>query len=135
MARNAHPPLPPPDAAAIGTVKLAIPGAAGYATVTASQVDTGPITESSGYTAFADVTALVNAAGAGNYTVANIQTGTGGNSIGGWSLVVAYSDPTESLRNLTVFDGLTVTLEADYHEGTWRDRSLQEGGLHAPIKR
>jgi len=101
-------PLPPPDAAAIGTVKLAIPGAAGYATVTASQVDTGPITESSGYTAFADVTSLVNAAGAGNYTVANIQTGTGGNSIGGWSLVVAYSDPTESLRNLTVFDGLTV---------------------------
>ena len=34
-----------------------------------------------------------------------------------------------------VFDGLTVTLEADYHEGTWRDRSLQEGGLHAPINR
>jgi hypothetical protein len=34
-----------------------------------------------------------------------------------------------------VFDGLTVTLEADYHEGSSRDRSLQGGGLHAPIKR
>jgi hypothetical protein len=34
-----------------------------------------------------------------------------------------------------VFDGLTVTLEADYHEGTSRDRSLHEGGLHAPINR
>ena len=34
-----------------------------------------------------------------------------------------------------VFDGLIVTLEADYHEGTSRDKSLQDGGLHAPIKR
>jgi len=101
-------PLAPPDATAIGTVKLSVPGAAGYATVTASQVDTGSIAEGSGYTAFADVTSLVNAAGAGNYTVANVQTGTGGNSFGGWSLVIAYSDTTEPLRNLTVFDGLTV---------------------------
>ena len=101
-------PLAPPDASAIGTVKLAVPGSAGYTTVTASQVDTGAIAESSGYTAFADVTSLVNAAGAGDYTVANIQTGTGGNSFGGWSLVIAYSDSTEPLRNLTVFDGLAV---------------------------
>jgi uncharacterized repeat protein (TIGR01451 family) len=101
-------PLAPPDANAIGTVKLAVPGVAGYTTVTASQVDTGAIAEGSGYTAFADVTSLVNASGAGNYTVANVQTGTGGNSFGGWSLVVAYSDTTEPLRNLTVFDGLTI---------------------------
>ena len=101
-------PLAPPDAAAIGTVKLAVPGAAGYTTVTASQVDTGPIAEGSGYTAYADVTSLIDAAGAGNYTVANIQTGTGGNSFGGWSLVIAYSDTTEPLRNLTIFDGLTI---------------------------
>lgn len=101
-------PLAPPDATAIGTVKLAVPGAAGYTTVTAAQVDTGAIAESSGYTAFADVTSLVKAAGAGTYTVANIQTGTGGNSFGGWSLVIAYSDPAEPLRNLTVFDGLAV---------------------------
>jgi hypothetical protein len=33
------------------------------------------------------------------------------------------------------FDGLTVVLEADYHEGTSRDKSLHEGGLHAPIRR
>ena len=59
-------PLAPPDATAIGTVKLAVPGAAGYTTVTAAQIDTGPIAESSGYTAFADVTSLVNAAGAGD---------------------------------------------------------------------
>ena len=101
-------PLAPPDATAIGTVKLSVPGAAGYATVTASQVDTGSIAEGSGYTAYADVTSLIDAAGAGNYTVANIQTGTGGNSFGGWSLVIAYSDSTEPLRNLTIFDGLTI---------------------------
>ncbi|MGI9135701.1 MAG: nuclear transport factor 2 family protein [Candidatus Nanopelagicales bacterium] len=33
------------------------------------------------------------------------------------------------------FDGLTVVLEADYHEGTSREKSLHEGGLHAPIRR
>ena len=101
-------PQAPPDASAIGSVKLAVPGGSGYTSVTASQVDTGPIAESSGYTAFADVTSLVNAAGAGTYTVADVQTGTGGNSFGGWSLVVAYSDPAEPLRNLTVFDGLAI---------------------------
>lgn len=101
-------PLAPPDATAIGTVKLAVPGTTGYTTVTAAQVDTGAIAEGSGYTAFADVTSLVNAAGAGEYTVANIQTGTGGNAFGGWSLVVAYSDPAEPLRNLTIFDGLAI---------------------------
>ena len=97
-----------PNAAQIDRVKFAAPGATGYATITAAQVDTGPIANSSGYTAFADVTSRVVAAGAGAYTVADVQTGTGGNEAAGWSLVVAYADPTEPLRNLSVFDGLKV---------------------------
>jgi uncharacterized repeat protein (TIGR01451 family) len=103
-------PQMPADVAAIGTVKLKVPGSATYATVTAAgaDVNTASIAVSGGYGAFADVTSLVNAGGAGTYTVANVQTGTGGNSYAGWSLVVAYSNPDEPLRNLSVFDGLKV---------------------------
>jgi len=101
-------PLNPPDATAIGAAKIQLPGSSGYTTVNASRVDTAVISNGGGYTAFADVTELVSAAGAGTYTVANVQTGTGGNSFAGWSLVVAYSDADEPLRNLSVFDGLKV---------------------------
>jgi uncharacterized repeat protein (TIGR01451 family) len=73
-------------------------------TVTATQVDlSGTI-----YQSFADVTALVQAGGNGAYTVANLQAGTGANHYGGWSLVVAFQDPGEPIRNLTVNDGFAV---------------------------
>ncbi|MSW96251.1 MAG: DUF11 domain-containing protein, partial [Actinobacteria bacterium] len=98
----------PPNAAALDQVKFKVPGSATYSSLTASQVDTGPIANSSGYTAFRDVTAQVIAAGSGAYTVADVQTGTGGNSFAGWSLVVAYADAGEPLRNLSVFDGLRI---------------------------
>lgn len=107
-------PLSPPDANAIGTVKLLVPGAATYTSITSTQTDTAAIAVGSGYTAFADVTALVNAAGAGTYTVADLQTGTGGNTSAGWSLVVAYSDASEPLRNLSVFDGLKVVSNTSF---------------------
>jgi uncharacterized repeat protein (TIGR01451 family) len=86
--------------AARNTVKFATP-AAPYATVTASQVDFG----TSDYQGFANVTAAVQAAGNGSYTVANVQSTTGTNQYGGWTLVVAYQDPNGIMRNLTVFDG------------------------------
>uniref|UniRef100_A0A6J5Z5M7 Unannotated protein n=1 Tax=freshwater metagenome TaxID=449393 RepID=A0A6J5Z5M7_9ZZZZ len=97
-------PTAAPDAASKGQVLITAPGQSAYDTVTASSVDA----IGSGareYGAFADVTAQVKAAGAGTYTVANIQAGTGGDRAAGWSLVVAYADPSEPLRNLTVFDG------------------------------
>ena len=103
-------PQDPPSVASIGTVKLKTPGAAGYTSVTAAgaDVNTASIAVGGGYGAFADVTSIVTTAGAGSYTVADVQTGTGGNAYAGWSLVVAYSDPDEPLRNLSVFDGLQV---------------------------
>ncbi|MBU6337995.1 MAG: DUF11 domain-containing protein [Acidobacteria bacterium] len=97
-----------PDANAVGTVKLKVPGSSSYSTVTASQVDTGAIANGSGYTAFADVTTEVVGARGGDYTVANVQTATGGNVAAGWTLVVAYADEQEPLRNLAIFDGLKV---------------------------
>lgn len=93
---------PAPSAAARNTVKLKTPGAAAYSTITASTVDDGAII----YQGFADVTSRVAGAGNGVYTVANVQTGTGADRLGGWSLVIAYRDTSQPARNLTVFDGL-----------------------------
>ena len=88
-----------------GQVGFRVPGSSAYATVSASTVDqsTGAATR---YSAFADVTSQVLAAGAGTYSVANVQAGTGGDRYAGWTLVVAYQDPTQPPRNLTVDDGL-----------------------------
>ena len=107
-------PLNPPDATAIGRVKLKAPNELDYRTVVASQVDLGPISVGSGYGSFADVTSVVSESGPGTYTVADVQTGTGGNIGAGWSLVVAYADPAEPLRNLSVFDGLKVVSSSNY---------------------
>ncbi|MCX5390478.1 hypothetical protein [Streptomyces sp. NBC_00094] len=71
-----------------------------------------------------DVTAEVKAAGAGTYTVADIQAcsgrssaqNDGGNNVGcwgGWSLVVAYEDPAEPLRYLQVWDGYQLLRDPD----------------------
>jgi len=91
-----------PNAAAIGQVLFTVPGASTSTAVTASTVDQAASKE---YGAFADVTSLVRAAGPGAYTVANIQAGTGGNRGAGWTLVVAYADADEPLRNLAISDG------------------------------
>lgn len=76
--------------------------AAGYATVTATQLDqTGD-----DYMGYLDVTALVQAGRSGTYRVANVYSAPGAtNKHAGWSLVVLYRDPTQPSRNLVVFDG------------------------------
>lgn len=89
-----------PDASARDTVKLNVPNGS-YTTITSSQTDrTG-----SKYQAYADVTANVVAAGSGDYTVANIQAGTGGNVYAGWSLTVVYELASLPSRNLAVYTG------------------------------
>ncbi len=110
----AAPPLTGPNCAA-NTVGLELPGASNYTTVTANTANAANFIVSSSantrYTAFADVTAMVQAAGAGTYAVGNVQAGTGGDRYGGWTLVVAYQDQSQPPRNLTVDDGL-VTVQA-----------------------
>jgi uncharacterized repeat protein (TIGR01451 family) len=94
------------DPAARGRVLLATPGSAGYRPVAAATVDRGAATsQKDAYQGFADVTSLVRAAGAGDYTVADVQSGTGEDRYAGWALVVAYRDRTAPARNLTLFDG------------------------------
>jgi uncharacterized repeat protein (TIGR01451 family) len=95
-----------PDAAAKNMARFAIPTSGRYVTVRADRVDEGAARSQAGaYQAFADVTNLVSAGGAGTYTTANVQTGRGDDRYAGWSLVVAYHSPTAPPRNLTVFDG------------------------------
>jgi hypothetical protein len=66
------------DPAARGRVLLATPGSAGYRPVAAATVDRGAATsQKDAYQGFADVTSLVRAAGAGDYAVADVQSGTG----------------------------------------------------------
>ena len=83
-----------PNAANRGTVRFKV-GSGGYQTVTAAPADvltsTGKATR---YRAFANVTALLPAAGNATYTVADVQTGRGDDRFAGWSLVVAYQDAT-----------------------------------------
>jgi len=91
------------DAAARNRVKLRAPGAAGYTTLTAETLDdgTGGI-----YQGFEDVTSIVKGAGAGVYTVADVQAATGADTLAGWSLVIAYRDTAQPARNLSIFDGI-----------------------------
>jgi uncharacterized repeat protein (TIGR01451 family) len=97
-ARGAAAPTP----SARGTVLVRPPGATAYATVSASTLDTN----GTRFSGFADVTDTVRRAGPGAYTVANVQSGKGEDRYGAWDLVVAYGDPAQPARNLTVFDGL-----------------------------
>ncbi|MFS1302356.1 beta strand repeat-containing protein [Streptosporangium longisporum] len=102
-----------PDIALRGQVSFRTPGSAVYRTIVAAAGDIGDTPDNitaNGivYGASADVTSIVTAAGAGTYTVANVQAARGNDGLGafgGWSLVVAYRDATLPLRNITVFDG------------------------------
>ena len=92
------------NAAARGTVLFQAPGSLGYSTLSATVFDSAAV--AAAYTGFVDVTAQVTAAGPGEYTVANVQSGTGEDRYAGWSLVVAYADPASPPRSIRVFSGL-----------------------------
>ena len=58
------------------------------------------------YGAYANVTKYVAAHGGGTYWVSNVTTNVGNTDVhAGWSLVVAYANPADPPRNLTIFDG------------------------------
>ena len=95
-----------PSAAAKGTVSFRAPGGS-YLPISAAGGDVLTSTlQGSRYRAFRDVTALVSAAGAGTYSVADVQTGTGQDRFAGWALFVAYRDNAQPIRRLNVYDGL-----------------------------
>lgn len=102
------------------TVKLKIPGAANYTTLTSTQTDKmsaaySPGLPHTGYLCFRDITSLVNSTNAnGTYTVADVVGPIGRtNSCGGWTIVIVYYNPSLLPRNLTVFDGNVIINQGD----------------------
>lgn len=94
-------------------VKLRAPGAGNYATLAAQQFDSLLVGAGKQYQAFRDVTSIVQAAGNGVYTVADVDSfNFAANVWGGWSLVVVYRDLDQPLRNLSVFDGWLIANSA-----------------------
>lgn len=102
---------PAPNPAARGTALLETAASGTYVPVSGAVADSTAV--AGAYVAFADVTALVRAGGAGRYGVANVQSGTGPDRFAGWSLVVVYRDQAQPLRSLTVFDGLATIQQGD----------------------
>jgi hypothetical protein len=94
---------PDDQPAALGAVTLIAPGG----TPTVIHADQTPLqTPDEAYAASADVTDLLRAlpTATGTYQVANVQTGTGRDQFGGWSLLVAYRLPDAPLQALAVFN-------------------------------
>lgn len=60
------------------------------------------------YHCFKDITSIFLANGLNaRYTIANVATDVAGSNLfGGWTIVVVYKNNTQTMRNLTVFDGL-----------------------------
>ncbi|GGQ49035.1 DUF3344 domain-containing protein [Streptomyces asoensis] len=91
-----------------GRVLIAEPGGAYKAvladTVVGHRVERG----ADAFQASADVTGLVRRSGGGLYTVAQVNVAMGRSAAGawgGWTLVVAYENPAEPLRHLSLWDG------------------------------
>ncbi|MEM8610761.1 MAG: GEVED domain-containing protein, partial [Cyanobacteria bacterium P01_H01_bin.105] len=100
---------PAPNLTGFNQVSLQVPGSGSYQTITANdQNDRTDFGSWHTYGAFADITTLVQGAGNGTYTVANVQSNTGAGFTypnAGWSIVVVYEDPAQPVRNISIFDG------------------------------
>ncbi|MEO6404231.1 MAG: T9SS type A sorting domain-containing protein [Ferruginibacter sp.] len=95
-------------------VKLKLPGGA-YQIVNSQQSDYHSAALSAGlphtgYLCFADITSILNTTSPnGTYSVADMIGPVGiTNACGGWTIVIAYSSPTLTPKNLTVFDGSVI---------------------------
>ena len=77
----------------------------GIYTVTPSS--TTAATSGTYYTRSANVTGFVQSARSGTYTAAGVPAGStaGTTDAAGWTLAVAYADPSKPARNLTIFVG------------------------------
>jgi RNA polymerase sigma factor (sigma-70 family) len=106
----------------IGLGAAAIEAAGTSHHVTAERVDA----VGTRFQSFADVTAIVRAAGSGRYTVANIAADVGTDRYAGWSLVVVIRADVFPDRSVAIFDGLLgVETGIDAHAtiGGFRARS------------
>jgi len=106
--------------AGFNSIKLKIPGASTYTTLTSTQSNKhtaaySPGLPHTGYLCFKDITSLINVTNAnGTYTAGDVLGPIGiTNSCGGWTIVIAYSNSSLQPRNLTVFDGSVIINQGD----------------------
>lgn len=109
------------SAATASNVKFKAPGASSYTAIAATTFDA----IGSNYSAFANVTSTVAAAGNGAYWAADIRATQGAGYHGGWALVVHYSYPGSKTRNCSVFDGLEGV-------GSGSPKSIAVSGFRTP---
>jgi uncharacterized repeat protein (TIGR01451 family) len=121
--------------AGMDTIKLKIPGSSTYVNVVSTQTDLHDynIPDATqnhvGYSAFADITSVVNRTSAnGTYTIANMVGPTGfSNCAGGWNIIFAYKDLSDPVpRNLVVFDGARFVTSTSFVD-------VPFGGFQTPI--
>lgn len=114
---GAYAQTPDPTAASPeAQVRFKTPGSATYANLRATQFDYSarlipdPLPRQP-YQGFVEVTQLVQAAGNGQYFVANVRAQTNArNRYAGWALIVVYQDRTQRFRSLSVIDGFAVVI-------------------------
>jgi uncharacterized repeat protein (TIGR01451 family) len=98
-------------------IKFRTPATGSYSTLTADRID-NQTTGNLDYSAYKNVTAQVQAGGAGTYWGADIVGATGADRYAAWSLVVAIEDPNAPLRDLTVFNGYATVTNNDVIDTT-----------------
>lgn len=114
------------DKNSIKTIKFKRPGGT-YQSVIASQID---YTSPSGtpYQGFADVTSLMNVYSPnGTYYVGDLKTKLGTSAYGAWSLSIMYEDSTDTLKNMTEYDGF----KAIFASGT--SQTINVSGFRTPL--
>ncbi|MFY9142437.1 DUF11 domain-containing protein [Sulfuricurvum sp.] len=94
-------------------IKFRTPASTAYQTITAENFDYFPLEDPFDYGASADVTSLVQSAGAGQYYGANIQADTGTNKFASWMLLVVVQNNNRPFNNLSVYDGFQVVFDGD----------------------
>lgn len=84
------------------------------------------------YQSFIDITSYVNSNGAGTYTIADIPLSVGsvsdGGRFGGWSIVIAYENPTQKYNSVRIYDGYSQV----YNSGSATTLSVTLTGLNVP---
>jgi len=84
------------------------------------------------YQSFVDVTQYVQDHGSGIYWGANISWVSGPKRYAGWALTVVYQDPSEPLRNITIYDGLEM-VNGSSPNPQIRYRQVIISDIHVPI--
>ena len=95
------------------------PNSNSYIEIEAEQLDYRHIDKFVNYSAFSEVTDLIDATNPnGEYFAANIQSMEGkdrGGNYGAWSLVVVYKNKNETFKNIAIFDGLKAIYRTDIY--------------------